>query len=251
MSPFQTHAFDAISLSALETKADMLTRLDNKYILTQSLSQSALKKLYAEFDILTIEGKSSFAYHNVYFDAEQLCFNQHQQGKRHKFKARTRHYLDSNLTYFEVKLSGKAGQTDKFRIKCTKDEHGIFTDRFRTFLVEKYRSQYGKEFAHTLTPSVTTSYTRVTLVAKHSGERMTIDYALSMSVAGKDVYIPQGLTIVETKSKNGNGIADKILRAESIPAVRGCSKFCIAMSLSGEVLRFNQFRPLILKYFQS
>lgn len=251
MTPIpQLEQFEPISLKGLETKADMLTRLDNKYIVRGILSEGAGDKLRDAFDVLTIDDKRSFGYHNVYFDQDGLCFDQHKQGKRHKFKARTRVYLDSeNLAFFEVKLSGKGGQTDKFRMRVDEAEHGTMPEHFMDFLKETYLKQYGKAFAHDLAPSVTTAYRRITLVAKEGRERLTIDHDLALTVNGKQVAIPEGLAIFETKSINGNGLADKILRSERIRTVSGCSKFCLAMSLSGEVRSYNKFKPLIKKFF--
>jgi hypothetical protein len=250
MNPFlPLKTFHRVSLAALNAKANMLTRLDNKYIVRIAISALGIKKLCDYFDVLTIKDRTSFRYHTIYFDSEQICFNEYAQGKRQRFKARTRVYQDSdNLAFFEVKLSGK-DQTDKFRIRCDSKEHGVLTKNFLTFLKEKYRDQYKKEFSYTLTPSVTTSYKRVTLVAKSGGERLTIDYDLVFSVDGKEIVLPKNFAIFETKSKNGNGVADKILRQEHIKTVEACSKFGLAMALSGKVSRYNKFLPVIKKHF--
>lgn len=251
MSPLtDIETFETISLEELEATADMLVRLDNKYIVRNPLSAAGIQKLRTSFSVLTIGTHTSFGYHNVYFDEQGLCFKQHAQEKRQKFKARTRKYLDStNLAFFEVKLSGKRSQTNKYRLRCDVSEHGTMTHAFETFLKDAYRTQYKKEFTHTLTPTVTTAYKRMTLVAKEGGERLTIDYDLVYTVDGKEVSIPTNIAIFETKSINGNGIADKILRSESIRTVSGCSKFCIAMAVSGAVPRYNKFRPVIRKHF--
>ncbi len=241
--------FQPISLSELEEKSSMLKREDSKYILTHELSSSTVGKLRDAFDILSINGRRAFEYENVYFDDENVCFEQHQQGKRHRFKARTRRYLNSEHAYFEVKFNGKAGQTDKLRIPCTPQEHGSFPPHFREFLAQKYQEHYRKEFPYTLLPSVTTAYTRMTLVAKVGGERMTIDFNVTFGVDGKKLPTSSPFAIVETKSRNGNGIADKILRSENIRAVTtSCSKFCLAKSLGGTVKSYNAFRPIVHKY---
>jgi hypothetical protein len=246
----QLETFRPVSLAELDTKANMLTRLDNKYIVRESISATGITKLRGAFDVLTIENRTSFGYHTIYFDSKKICFDEYAQGKRQRFKARTRVYQDSdNLAFFEVKLSGK-GQTDKFRVRCDSREHGVLTSDFLTFLKEKYRDQYKKEFPYTLTPSVSTSYKRVTLVAKNGGERLTIDYDLVFEVDGKELVLPKNFAIFETKSKNGNGVADKILRQEHIKAVDGCSKFGLATALSGKVLRYNKFLPVIKKHFR-
>lgn len=251
MNPLlQLKTFHRVSLATLNTKANMLTRLDNKYIVRGAISALGIKKLRDSFDVLTIKDRTSFRYHTIYFDSEKICFEEYTQGKRQRFKARTRVYQDSdNLAFFEVKLSGK-DQTDKFRIRCDSDEHGTLTTEFLMFLKEKYRNQYKKEFFYELTPSVSTSYKRITLVAKNGGERLTIDYDIVFTVDKKEIVLPKNFAIFETKSNNGNGIADKILRQEHIKTVDACSKFGLAMVLSGKVSRYNKFLPVIKKHFR-
>ena len=245
-------SFDSLCLKELNSKADMLTRVDNKYIVNGALSADSIEKLKEEFDVLAIDDKRTFAYENVYFDDADVCFQQHRQGKRQKFKARTRVYLDSKeLAYFEVKLAGKGRIIDKYRIPCAVSDHGTLPGRFTEFLKDKYSEQYNKKFDFKLVPTVTTAYRRITLVAKKGGERLTIDHELSLGLNGVSSDVPSSLAIFETKSKNGNGIADKILRSESIPRVKGCSKFCLSMALSGKMTKYNKFLPLIRKHFRN
>ena len=252
MSPIPNlDSFDSLSLKELNSKADMLTRVDNKYIVKGSLSAESINKLKEEFDVLAIDDKRTFGYENVYFDDADVCFQQHRQGKRQKFKARTRVYLDSeDLAFFEVKLTGKGRIIDKYRIPCSASDHGTLPSQFTDFLKAKYADQYKKDFNFELSPTVKTAYRRITLVAKNGGERLTIDHDLSLNLNDVSSDVPSGLAIFETKSKNGNGIADKILRSESIPRVKGCSKFCLSMALSGKMTKYNKFLPLIRKHFR-
>ena len=251
MSPIPNlDSFDSLSLKELNSKADMLTRVDNKYIVKGALSADSIKKLKEEFDVLAIDDKRTFGYENVYFDDADVCFHEHRQGKRQKFKARTRVYLDSEeLAFFEVKLAGKGRIIDKYRIPCSVSDHGTLPGHFSDFLKDRYSEQYNKKFDFKLEPTVKTAYRRITLVAKNGGERLTIDHNLSLGVHDISSDVPSSLSIFETKSKNGNGIADKILRSESIPRVKGCSKFCLSMALSGKVDKYNKFLPLMRKHF--
>ena len=134
-------------------------------------------------------------------------------------------------------------------MKCDVADHGIYTQRFADFIAQAYKKQYKKEFQHELRPTVTTAYKRITLVAKEGSERLTIDYNLKLRVDGEDIILPPHFAILETKSLNGNGIADKILRSETERFAEGCSKFCLATILSGSVTRYNKFRPVIRKHF--
>lgn len=252
MNPL-THlkTFESLSLEALDAKAGMLTRMDNKYIVRGQLSLQCMKKLQKEFDVLAIDGHLFFQYHSIYFDTNQLCFDEYKKDKRQRFKARTRVYQDSeNLAFFEIKLSGNGSQTNKFRIRCNTSEHGTLPQHFMDFLKETYRTQYKKEFTYTLNPVVSTSYKRVTLVAKKGGERLTIDFDIVFTVEGEVIPLPPDFSICEAKSKNGNGLADKILRTERLHPVGACSKFGLAMALSGKVNRYNKFLPILKTHFK-
>ena len=90
-------------------------------------------------------------------------------------------------------------------------------------------------------------YQRVTLVAREGGERMTIDTAIHFDAAGKSLDTDSDVYVVETKSANGNGVADTVLRGHHQHPTNGCSKYCVGMSVTGSVERFNRFRPAIRK----
>lgn len=59
------------------------------------------------------------------------------------------------------------------------------------------------------------------------------------SAAGTD----EGAIGVETKSRFGRGIADRILRARGLHPVGACSKYCVGLAALGIVPSFNKFRP--------
>ena len=118
-------SFSAISLDETNKSAQMLKRIDNKYIVERARLLSILDDLREEFRLLKIEDRSIFSYRSCYFDDNGRCFWEHQQGRRQRFKVRTRLYVESDKAYFEVKLKGKRGQTDKNRMKC--DRFAAFT----------------------------------------------------------------------------------------------------------------------------
>ncbi len=246
-----TESFAPITLEELNAKAAMLERNENKYVFTLTNIYGTLSDLQKEFDILTIGGKREFIYETVYFDTkEHICYRQHTQGTRQRFKARTRRYVDANLYFFEVKLKDLRGKTNKKRITCTADEHGILTKDAEDLLRSSFDTVYKKDFKHNLIPSTKMTYKRVTLVAKRGGERMTIDYALTFydMHTQKVIESPKDFIIIETKSVTGNGIADKIFKKHRQRAT-SCSKFCLSKILLKHVDRYNNFLPLLKKSF--
>ena len=65
-------AYTPIGLEALNDKAEMLERLDNKYILATDRVLPTLQALKGAFDILQIDDKRAFTYSTRYFDDEEL-----------------------------------------------------------------------------------------------------------------------------------------------------------------------------------
>jgi hypothetical protein len=118
---------------------------------------------------------------------------------------------------------------------------------------QAHQALYGRPFGKALAPVLNMSYRRITLVAREGGERMTIDTGIHFDgKPGEDGRPLQRRTddevfIVETKSANGHGIADSVLRRHHQHPTNACSKYCVGMSLTGAVQRFNRFRPALRK----
>ena len=102
-------------------------------------------------------------------------------------------------------------------------------------------------FKNTLQAVIEMRYQRVTLVAREGGERMTIDGNLWFSIGERSRTTRPDVFIVETKSANGNGIADKILRALHQHPTSRCSKYCVGMAALEAVERHNKFLPALRK----
>lgn len=240
--------FAPISLAALNAKAAMLERLDNKYVVREEVLRQALPQLAEHFDVLEIDGRRAFTYETCYFDDEDRhCYFDHHQGRRRRCKVRVRRYTDAQLCFVEVKLKDKRGITVKKRLDYTVAKYGTLDAAALAHVDESYRSLYGEPFCLALGPVIDMQYRRITLVARDGGERMTIDCDLRFSSQGRARSIDDGALIIETKSANGNGIADRILRAQHQHPTRGCSKYCCGMATLQAVDRHNKFLPALRK----
>lgn len=246
--PWLVTPFRPISLAQLNATSAMLERLDNKYVIRQSALREAIAELSRHFDILEIEGKRDFSYQTCYFDDAKLSsYFDHHQGRRQRCKIRVRKYADSQTCFIEVKLKDKRGITVKKRLEHPFDGYGVLDDRAMAHIQSAYGELYGREFNPVLQPVLEISYQRVTLTAKDGGERMTIDSGLVFSGADRAHSINDSIFIVETKSGNGNGIADKILRGLHQHPTIHCSKYCIGAAVLQFVNRHNNFLPALRK----
>lgn len=239
--------FSPISLEALNAKAAMLERLDNKYIIPAARLAPAFDAFRDLFDVLEIDGKRAFTYATRYFDDEdQRGYYDHHQGRRKRCKVRVRFYVDAGFSYLEVKLKDVRDVTVKKRLKVPNDIE-VLDANCMAFIETCYRDQYGEDFGRPLQVQIGMEYERITLVAKQGGERMTVDTRLGFWSDRVERDVPPDMFIVETKSARGNGIADKILRGLHLHPTSRCSKYCVAMAALGEVTKANRFLPALKK----
>jgi hypothetical protein len=209
----------------------------------------AMPRLAKSFDILEIDGRRAFTYETRYFDSEDHgCYFDHHRGKRQRCKVRIRNYVDANLSFLEVKLKDKRGETIKKRLPHNPDLAHALDGRADDFVRSCFGRLYNKEFPYQLRPALDMSYKRMTLVAKDGGERMTIDNGLRFMRGNTVRDIDAGYFVVETKSANGNGIADKVLRSLHRHPTKHCSKYCTGAALTTPSLKFNNFREVLRKF---
>lgn len=243
-----TSRFTTISLADLNSAAEMLRRRDNKYVVEHATLQKAMERFAQSFDILEIDGIREFTYDTRYFDSQDHgCYYDHHRGKRRRCKVRIRNYLDAGLCYVEIKLKDKRGETIKKRLSYNPALARTLDDRAEDFVRTSFRALYNKEFPYNLGPALDMRYKRMTLVAKVGGERMTIDNGIRFTRGNTVRDIDQGYFVVETKSSNGNGIADKVLRSLHRHPSNRCSKYCTGAALTIPSLKFNNFRGVLRK----
>lgn len=243
-----TRPFDPISLDTLNARAEMMSRIDNKYVLRADQLGALLPALASKFDILDIDERRAFTYATRYFDDEvKSAYFEHHQGLRKGFKVRVRRYVDASLCFLEVKVKGKRGMTEKFRMPYDSNSLDCLTEEAKGFAQRTYRNQYEKSFDYILNPALDLQYQRIALVAREGEERMTIDTNMRFMANGLAVSAGMGVFIVETKSANGRGFADILLRNAHERPTKRCSKYCIGMAATGQVMRYNRFLPTLRK----
>jgi hypothetical protein len=190
-----------------------------------------LAGLAGDHDALEIDGRRAFGYRSVYFDTESLrCFHDHIEGRRPRFKARTRCYLDEGACQFEVKLTTRDGETDKHSAQHP-PEHGDRLTGDGRELVDRVLGDAGLDPAGDLAPLTVTRFDRITLAAREGGARMTCDLGLRLErLDGAAVALDPELVLIETKSQDGRSRADEALaRLGAEP--RSMSKYRMAVDL--------------------
>lgn len=243
--------WERIPLADVEARAPLLDRQETKYLVDAPTLARALADAEGAFDVLAIDGLTEFAYDTVYFDTADLsAYRSHAAGRRRKVKVRSRQYVDSGLTFVEVKLKGRRDRTVKERLRVAPDDHGRLDHVAAWFVDRCLRTTYGTPLAEPLGPSLAMDFHRTTLVGRGAPERVTIDRALVFrSPTGPAVAAPGSAFVVEVKSETGRGVADRHLRAAGGRA-GPCSKYCVGLNLVRRDLRYNAFKPVLTRGFR-
>jgi hypothetical protein len=169
--------FDEISLEQLKQTRRLFSRIDTKYVTDLSTLFHLLSQIQDSYDILGIDGKHIFLYDTIYLDTSDYYFyKQHIDGTSMRTKVRTRHYVDTDLAYFEVKLKSRNNKkTHKYRIKIPTHTHGDIEQAGWKLYNKIYQKTYEAKPDHELIPQTKTIYRRMTLAHKTLPEKVTID----------------------------------------------------------------------------
>lgn len=236
-----------VSLEEVVSEAALMTRVDKKFLLTAEEFTELMARLGSEFRIMQIGDRRLFTYESVYFDTPNLeMFNAHKQGRRRRYKVRTRTYVDSGLCMVEAKFKGARGQTVKHRIPYELGERDAINAKAEQFLRGQLREQYDQDLP-VLNPVMRSDYVRGTFVNPRDEERLTCDVNLVYSGDAGTVKGPD-LFVVETKTADGKGAADAALAQMGIREV-SMSKYCIGIALLHPQLAANKWSRLLRQNF--
>ncbi|MGB0114579.1 MAG: polyphosphate polymerase domain-containing protein [Ilumatobacteraceae bacterium] len=196
-----------IDLDELNESAALQTRTDRKYVVGPHQLGALIDHLHDDVRVLDIDGRRMFGYESVYFDTPRFdSFLGAAHRRPHRFKVRTRRYLDSDRSSIEVKVRSGRGQTVKHRRPHRCDDH----------VLDAADERFLREFAplvpnpSELVPSLRTRYDRTTITI--GGSRATIDLGVTCTRDGSAVGLGDQI-IIETKSAGAASEVDRALWA--------------------------------------
>lgn len=240
-------AFETISLEAANDIAELQTRTDRKYVVDAATLVSLLDVLSPTVRVLTIDGEQSCDYRSTYFDTADLAlYRAAAQGRRQRFKVRSRTYGDSGPCFLEVKAKGRRGANVKSRIGYCRSDHRAITSDGYDF-VEQITG--GSDLTSSLVPVLTTEYTRITLVDPASRTRLTIDRDVRCADSNGETAMLDGI-IVETKSARAPSAADRWLWQHHVRPSK-ISKFCTGLAAIRPELPANRWHRVIARHWKT
>lgn len=204
--------FAPIDLTELQEQAELMNRVDRKYLLDEAEASALLRGLDPRTRILRIDSRQEFRYWSTYFDTTDLTsYRLAAHGRRRRFKVRTRSYLDSGVSFLEVKTKDPRGLTVKDRTDHDPADTAEIGPDDRGFVAERL-AVHGLEpgLADQLLPVLSTGYRRITLLPPEAGVRVTVDTDLTWTDGDRGLSA-DGLVIVETKSGRRPSHVDRML----------------------------------------
>ena len=254
----QSRAWTAVGSSVVELPSATLSevteqvaldaRAERKYLVPADRFAQLIARLPRRYAVLEINRQRGFAYESVYFDtSDLLTYRQHLQGRRRRYKVRTRTYLDSADCAFEVKLRWLRDQTLKARLPYAVTDRARITPTAKAFLTSQLEDAYGQP-APELGATAITGYRRTTLVDLDCSTRLTCDVDLTCTSGGRTAVGLSQHVLVESKSLGTNSAADTVLRSLGLRPVQ-MSKYCLAVALLYPGVRSNPWRRTLRRYF--
>lgn len=220
----------------------LMNRVDTKFLVTSDELIAILKGIRDHYYAQEVEGNRLSPYSTVYYDTPDLkMYTIHHDRHLVRDKVRVRTYVDSQLTFCEVKHKSNKGRTKKKRIEVrpgtdvTKDPETV------SFLTEK--QPYPVE---SLSPNLETAFDRFTLVNFEKTERLTIDCNLHFNnfVSGTKASIDP-LVIMELKQDGkARSLLKEVLFDLRIKPYK-ISKYCIGTAMTRPEVKQNRFKKKI------
>jgi hypothetical protein len=236
--------FRPISLDEMDS-VKLMDRVDTKFMLSSRGFGVLLNELRKSYKCLEVEGFRASRYETVYLDTEKLDFYiKHHNGKRNRYKIRYRKYVESDLTFLEIKFKNNKKRTVKNRMIVPGIESSLSEDSAH-FINEISGIDY--EVLNVLR----NDFSRITLVNEELQERLTLDMSLKFSAFGGvaemgDVIICE---LKQEKAKRNSPFLSAVKNHVHRPM--RISKYCMGIAMLKEGVKKNNFKEnlLILEKF--
>ena len=231
--------FTPISLDEMDD-VKLMSRTDTKFAFQANKLPFLLKELMPFYRILAIEGKLIHDYKSLYYDTDDRKFYlDHHNERVNRNKIRFREYVDSGLTFLEVKLKNNKGKTIKKRMKV---------DAISKELSKEHKA-YIEEIIGTpldVNAKQWINFSRITFVHKTQKERLTIDINLSFENEKESGDLKQ-IVIAEVKQERMSRSSDfmRIAKVMHILPIR-ISKYCMTTLALNPKLKKNRFKEKVL-----
>ena len=235
------NAMETVSLAELDSVA-LLNRIDNKYVLNKQQLELILPVIRQNYSVLLIGNDKIFTYENNYFDTKDFQFYyDHHNGYTNRMKVRSRKYIETNTSFFEIKKKENIDRTSKTREKV--DQLIAEIDENKKEAIQ----QLSRKPIADLMLTLNNKFNRITFVNNEQTERLTLDFNIHFSddLNQKDFSDFYVVEIKQSKS-NGRSVVTEVLKKNNIRE-QSFSKYIFGIIALKDNVRMNNFLPLIKK----
>jgi hypothetical protein len=230
--------FKPISLEEMD-HVKLLDRIDTKFVIHEDKLDGYLSTIATRYNLLMINGQSLHPYETLYFDTPGFqLYQMHHNGIRNRFKLRCRKYVNSGISFFEIKAKTNTSRTVKQRIQV---------DTFAETLDEplnKYIREHAPKQLHGYIPVLKVYFDRLTLVNKEANERLTFDINLRYKSNVSERKI-ENIVIVEVKQEKHSVSPFRELMKTNRQPKNYLSKYCLGLTCLHGELKKNRFKVKI------
>lgn len=202
----------------------LMNRVDTKYLVDERRCMELLELAADQYYVQIIDDCRACRYATLYYDTPQWdMYHLHHNRRLTRQKIRTRTYVETGVTYLEVKNKSNKGRTHKRRMAL---DRSLFAAAATDTAAADFLRREARYAPETLSPSLATRFVRVTLVNHAMTERLTIDFDLHFD----NVRAAAG------GNKDMNGCGDMDINGPGDTDINGCGN-------NGMTGMDNGFRP--------
>ena len=217
----------------------LMNRIDTKYLVTEKQLRDILLRIRNGYYAQEVEGNRLSPYSTVYYDTPELTmYIVHHDRHLVRDKVRVRTYVDSHLTFCEVKHKNNKGRTKKKRIAVEPIPNIIDNPDAAAFLAEKQPYP-----VKSLSPHLITIFDRFTLVNYDKTERLTIDCNLrfeNLRNGNKATVAPLAVMELKQDGRAKSLLKDVLFDLRIRPYK--ISKYCIGTCMTRPDVKQNRFK---------
>lgn len=154
----------------------LMNRVDTKYLVDERRCMELLELAADQYYVQIIDDCRACRYATLYYDTPQWdMYHLHHNRRLTRQKIRTRTYVETGVTYLEIKSKSNKGRTHKRRMAL---DRSLFAAAATDTAAADFLRREARYAPETLSPSLATRFVRVTLVNRAMTERLTIDFDL-------------------------------------------------------------------------
>ncbi len=234
-------SFDPISLKEMDS-VKLMDRTDKKYVFIREQLETFLEEIKTNYRVLEVNGHRISRYESLYFDTKDFnLYLHHHNGRFNRYKIRFRKYVESDLSFAEVKFKNNKGRTVKKRVKTSAIGENINEDASK-FLGENIHVPVAD-----LEAKLWINFSRITFVNRKQPERLTIDMNLNFKNNEAEISFPQIIIAEAKQEKSGRSEFVRMMKRHHIRE-GSMSKYCLGISSLFSQLRSNNFKPQLNKF---